>query len=139
VIVVDTNVVAELMRPSPAPQVREWVSPQAPGELCTTAITVAEIRYGLERLADGRRKDSLLAAATEVFAAFSEYIQPFDAGAAIWYATIVAHRDRLGLPIDGFDAQIAAICRTRGAALATRNAKDFRDTGVDMIDPWQQD
>jgi toxin FitB len=139
VIVVDTNVVSELMRPSPDPQVREWVSAQAPGELCTTAITVAEIRYGLERLADGRRKDSLLAAATEVFAAFSEYIQPFDAGAAIWYATIVAHRDRLGLPIDGFDAQIAAICRTRGAALATRNAKDFRDTGVDMIDPWQQD
>jgi predicted nucleic acid-binding protein len=137
VIVVDTNVVSELMRPSPAPQVREWVTAQPPGELCTTSITIAEIRYGLERLADGRRKDSLLAAATEVFAAFSDYIQPFDADAAIWYATIVAHRDRLGLPIDGFDAQIAAICRTRGAALATRNAKDFRDTGVDMIDPWQ--
>jgi toxin FitB len=138
VIVVDTNVVSELMRPSPAPQVREWVSAQAPEELCTTAITIAEIRYGLERLADGRRKDSLLAAATEVFATFSEFIQPFDADAAIWHATIVAHRDRLGLPIDGFDAQIAAICRTRGAALATRNAKDFRETGIDVIDPWQQ-
>jgi predicted nucleic acid-binding protein len=50
----------------------------------------------------------------------------------------VAHRDRLGLPIDGFDAQIAAICRTRGAALATHNAKDFRETGIDVIDPWQQ-
>jgi toxin FitB len=125
------------MRSSPAPQVRDWVSAQPPGELCTTAITVAEVRYGLERLAVGRRKDSLLAAATEVFAAFSDYIQPFDAGAATWYATIVAHRDRLGLPIDGFDAQIAAICRTRGAALATRHAEDFRDTGVDMIDPWQ--
>jgi toxin FitB len=139
VIVVDTNVVSELMRPSPAAPVRDWVSAQAPGELCTTAITVAEIRYGLERLADGRRKDSLLAAATEVFAAFGEYIQPFDADAAIWYATIVAQRNRLGLPIDGFDAQIAAICRTHGAALATRNAKDFRDTGIDVTDPWQQD
>jgi toxin FitB len=138
VIVVDTNVVSELMRPLPSPQVRAWVTAQAPGELCTTAITVAEIRYGLERLADGRRKQSLLAAATELFAAFSEYIQPFDADAAIWYATIVARRDRLGLPIDGFDAQIAAICRTRGAALATRNAKDFRDTGINVIDPWQQ-
>ena len=136
-IVVDTNVVSELMRPSPSPQVREWVSVQPPGQLCTTAITVAEIRYGLQRLADGRRKQSLLAAATEVFAAFSEYIQPFDADAAIWYATIAAHRDRLGLPIDGFDAQIAAICRTRHAALATRNAKDFRETGIDVIDPWQ--
>jgi toxin FitB len=138
VIVVDTNVVSELMRPSPDPQVREWVSAQAPGELCTTAITVAEIRYGLERLADGRRKQSLLAAATELFAAFSDYIQPFDGDAAIWYATIVAHRDRLGMPIDGFDAQIAAICRTRSAALATRNARDFQQTGIDVIDPWQQ-
>ena len=137
-IVVDTNVVSELMRPSPAPQVREWVTAQRPDQLCTTAVTVAEIRYGLERLPGGRRKDSLLTTATEVFAAFSEFVQPFDADAAIWYATIVAHRDRLGLPIDGFDAQIAAICRTRGAALATRNAKDFRETGIDVIDPWQQ-
>lgn len=137
-IVVDTNVVSELMRPSPSPQVREWVNAQAPEELCTTAVTVAEIRYGLERLPGGRRKDSLLTTATEVFAAFSEFIQPFDADAAIWYATIVGHRDRLGLPIDGFDAQIAAICRTRSAALATRNGKDFRETGIDVIDPWQQ-
>ena len=75
-IVVDTSVVSELMRPSPAPQVRDWVLAQAPGELCTTAVTVAEIRYGLERLPDGRRKDSLLAAATEVFAAFSESVEP---------------------------------------------------------------
>jgi toxin FitB len=138
VIVLDTNVVSELMRPSPAPLVREWVSAQAPGELCTTAVTVAEIRYGLERLADGRRKQSLLAAATDLFAEFSEYVQPFDADAAVWYATIVAHRDRLGLPIDGFDAQIAAICRTRAAALATRNTRDFQQTGIDVIDPWQQ-
>jgi toxin FitB len=137
VIVVDTNVVSELMRPSPSPQVREWVTARVRGELCTTAITVAEIRYGLERLADGRRKQGLLAAVAELFAAFSEYIHPFDAEAATWYATIVARRDRLGLPIDGFDAQIAAICRTRGAALATRSAKDFRETGINVIDPWQ--
>jgi len=138
-IVVDTNVVSELMRPSPSLRVRDWVDAQAPGELgTTTAVTVAKIRYGLERLRDGRRKDSLLAKATEVFAAFSEFIRPFDVDAAVWYATIVGRRDRLGLPIDGFDAQIAAICRTRGAALATRNAKDFRETGIDVIDPWQE-
>jgi len=138
VIVVDTNVVSELMRPSPSPRIRGWINAQAPDELCTTAVTLAEIRYGLERLPDGHRKDSLLATATKVFAEFSEFIQPFDANAAIWYATIVARRDRLGLPIDGFDAQIAAICHTRGAALATRNAKDFRETGIDVIDPWQE-
>ena len=73
-----------------------------------------------------------------MFAAFSEYIQPFDAAAAVWYATIVAQRDRLGFPIDDFDGQIAAICRTHGAALATRNVKDFEETGIDVIDPWQQ-
>ena len=72
-----------------------------------------------------------------MFAAFSEVIQPFDADAAVWYATIVARRDRLGLPIDGFDAQIAAICRARGAALATHNATDFAKTGINVIDPWQ--
>jgi predicted nucleic acid-binding protein len=138
VIVVDTNVVSELMRPSPSPLVRDWVNAQAPGELCTTAVTVAEVRYGLERLPDGRRKDSLVATARAVFTAFSEFIQPFDADAAVCYATIVARRDRLGLPIDGFDAQIAAICRTRGAALATRNTNDFRETGIDVIDPWQE-
>jgi toxin FitB len=137
VIVVDTNVVSELMRPAPSPQLRDWVSAQSPGELCTTAITVAEIHYGLERLHDGSREDGLLTAATEVFAAFSDYIQPFDAEAAVRYAAIVAHRDRLGMPIDGFDAQIAAICGTRGAALATRNAKDYTETGIDVIDLWQ--
>jgi len=83
VIVVDTNVASELMRPSPSPVVTDWVSAQSAGELRTTAITVAEIRYGLERMAEGRRKDRLRAAADEVFTAFSEYVMPFAAGAAV--------------------------------------------------------
>jgi toxin FitB len=134
-IVVDTNVVSELMRPSPDRAVVEWVGSAGP-ELCTTAITVAEIRYGLERLAGGRRKDRLRAAADEVFTVFSDYVLPFDAEASDHYALIVSHCDGIGRPIDGFDAQIAAICRARGATLATRNLKDFRETGVDLIDPW---
>ncbi|HEY1344372.1 MAG TPA: type II toxin-antitoxin system VapC family toxin [Streptosporangiaceae bacterium] len=136
-IVADTNVVSELMRPSPSPALRDWVSRQAAGELYTTAITVAEIRYGLERLADGRRKDRLQAAADRVFGAFSEYVLPFDTSAAVHYARIAGHRDQAGLPIGGFDGQIAAICRARGAALATRNIKDFAETGVEVIDPWR--
>jgi len=136
-IVADTNVVSELMRPSPSPAVRDWVSRQAAGELYTTATTVAEIRYGLERLTRGRRKDRLQAAADEVFAVFSEYVLPFDGGAAVYYAQIARHRDEAGLPISGFDAQIAAICRACGATLATRNTKDFLDTGVEVIDPWR--
>jgi|ERR1039457_711480 predicted nucleic acid-binding protein len=135
-IVVDTNVASELMRPSPAVAVRDWVRAQRARELCTTAITVAEIRYGIERLPGGRRKEALVTAAVEIFARFADQILPFDVAAAEQYALIVSERDGLGLPIDGFDAQIAAICRTRGAALATRNLADFRQTGVDVIDPW---
>jgi len=135
-IVADTNVVSELMRPSPSPAVRDWVSRQAAAELYTTAITVAEVRYGLERLAGGRGKDRLRAVADEVFAAFSDYVLPFDAAAAVHYARLARHRDEAGLPIAAFDAQIAAICRARGAVLATRNIKDFRETGVEVIDPW---
>jgi len=135
-IVVDTNVASELMRPSPSAEVRTWVRARNARELCTTAVTVAEIRYGIERLPSGRRKEALRAAAVEIFGMFGEQVLPFDAAAAEHYALVVSHRDGLGLPIDGFDAQIAAICRARGAALATRNLADFRETGVDVIDPW---
>jgi toxin FitB len=137
VIVVDTNAVSELMRPSPSSQVVEWVRGGDESDLYTTAITLAEIRYGIERLPDGRRKDVLRITTDNVFAAFEERVLPFDATAAVQYATIVSDRDRAGQPIDGFDAQIAAICRTRRAALATRNGKDFHGTGIDVIDPWQ--
>ena len=136
-IVLDTNVVSELMRPSVAAPVRDWLAGQPAASLCTTAITVAEIRYGLERLASGQRKDRLIAAADDIFAAFSEFVLPFDAHAAARYAVIVAGRERADQPIDGFDAQIAAICRDHGAALATRNVKHFSDTGIEIIDPWQ--
>lgn len=137
-IVVDTNVVSELMRPSPSPVVVGWVR-RSERELYTTSITLAEIRYGIERLADGRRKELLRSTAEEVFADFEERVLPFDAKAAVLYATIVSDRDRAGLPIDGFDAQIASICRAHRAALATRNSKDFQGTGTDVIDPWQPD
>jgi toxin FitB len=135
-IVVDTNVVSELMRPSPSAVVVAWVR-RNEGELYTTSITLAEIGYGIERLADGRRKQLLRSTAEEVFADFAERVLAFDAEAALAYARIVSGRDRTGLPIDGFDAQIASICNVHQAALATRNAKDFQDTGIDVIDPWQ--
>jgi predicted nucleic acid-binding protein len=68
---------------------------------------------------------------------FAEQVLPFDTAAAERYALVVTQRDGLGLPIDGFDAQIAAICRAQRAALATRNLADFRKTGVEVINPWQ--
>ena len=136
-IVVDTNVVSELMRPSPERAVREWVRSRKARELCTTAVTVAEVLYGIERLPKGRGKEVLRSAAVEIFEVFAEQVLPFDTAAAEQYALVVAQRDGLGLPIDGFDAQIAAICRAQRAALATRNLVDFRKTGVEVIDPWQ--
>ena len=136
-IVVDTNVASELMRPSPSVAVRDWVLGHDGRDLCTTAITLAEIAYGIERLPSGHRKDALRAAVAEVFGMFDEQVLPFDVAAAEQYALVVSHRDALGLPIEGFDAQIAAICRARGAALPTRNLADFQETGVEVINPWQ--
>jgi toxin FitB len=137
-IVVDTNVVSELMRPSPSAVVVGWVRGNK-HELSTTSITLAEICYGIERLADDRRKELVRSTAEEVFADFAERVLAFDAAAAVAYAMIVSGRDRAGLPIDGFDAQIAAICHAHRAALARRNANDFQDTEIDIIDPWQSD
>jgi toxin FitB len=138
VIILDTNVVSELMRQEPAPGVANWVRERDRRELRTTAITLAEIRYGIARLPDGRRKQVLLAAAEEIFAAFADQVLPFDTDAAEQYAVIVSSRERTGKPIAAFDALIAAVCRSRGAALATRNVSDFEGTGIEVGDPWHQ-
>jgi len=137
-IIVDTNVVSELMKPTPSEAVIAWVGARIGTELFTTSITLAEILYGIARLPEGRRKQLLSTTSSEVFAAFEDQVLPFDSSAAKRYSEVVQGRDKLGLPIDGFDAQIASICRAHGAALATRNLKDFRHTDVDLIDPWQR-
>src|SRR6266436_3183754 len=124
------------MRPSPAGRVREGVASQPVRELFTSAVTVAVVLYGIERLPQGRRQAELRSAATGLFDGFADQVLAFDAAAAVQYALVVSGRDRSGLPIDGFDAQIAAICRVRGAALATRNVADFRETGIKVINPW---
>lgn len=136
-IVVDTNVISELMKSSPEDAVIEWMSDHDGPELYTTAVTLAEIRYGIERLPEGRRRDFLAVTAEQVFAAFEDHVLPFDATAAVQYAFIVARCERAGSPIDGFDAQIASVCSVHGATLATRNVADFRSTGIEIVDPWR--
>lgn len=136
-IILDTNVVSELMRPSPQPEVVEWVRALPGREVFTTSITLAEIGYGIARLPEGRRRDAMSDIAGQVFTAFSENILSFDAAAAERYPVVVTRRDRAGLPIEGFDAQIASICHVRNATLATRNDKDFRQTGIEIINPWR--
>jgi predicted nucleic acid-binding protein len=137
VIIADTNVISELMKADPSPVVVAWVAEHASEEFRTTAVTLAEVLYGIERLPAGDRKATLRQTAADVFGRFAEDILPFDAAAATAYSEIVAQRDRQGAPIGGYDAQIAAICRTRGARLATRNTKDFEGTGVALINPWE--
>jgi toxin FitB len=136
VIILDTNVVSELMRPQPAPQVADWVRSRDRRELRTTSITLAEIRYGIARLPNGRRKQVLLDAADDIFRTFSDQVLPVDEAAAEHYANIASARERAGKPMSGFDALIAAVCRSRGAALASRNRPDFDGTGIEVIDPW---
>lgn len=136
-IVLDTNVVSELMRPAPAAGVVTWLRRQERGSLATTAVSVAEIRFGLARLPAGRRATKLQRLADDVLAAFPAQVLPFDVGAAALYGDIAAERECAGHHIDALDAQIAAICRLRAAPLATRNTKDFAHTGVDLVNPWR--
>jgi toxin FitB len=137
VIVLDTNVISELTRRSPAPGVISWLDSRPTAEVATTAITAAELLYGVARLASGRRKTELAAAVRGLLSDdFGGRVLAFDDRAAPCYADIVSARDQRGRPIGVADAQIAAICRSLDAALATRNTIDFEETGIELINPW---
>jgi predicted nucleic acid-binding protein len=137
VIVVDTNVISELMRPEPHPKVLAWVAAQPRTLLYTTHINQAEILYGIAALPEGRRRTALAAAAEGMFAEdFAGRILPFGAAAAVRYADIVITRRRAGNPIEGFDALIAATALAAGASVATRDTSGFAGCGLTLIDPW---
>jgi toxin FitB len=136
-IVVDTNVISELTRPKPAPEVLSWLDSLAVGDVATTAITAAELLYGVARLPEGRRKAELAAAVHELLSDdFHGRVLSFDELAADRYAEIAARRERLGRAIGLADAQIAAICSAVDATLATRNIADFEETGIPLVNPW---
>lgn len=136
-IVLDTNVLSELMRPRPAAQVVRWVEGQPSIELFTTAISEAEILCDIELLPRGRRRDGLLAAAESMFAEdFSGRVLPFDSSAARAFFSIAARRRAVGKPISHADAQIAAIVQLNNATLATRNVRDFDACGIRLHNPW---
>ncbi len=136
-IILDTNVVSELMRPLPAAKVRDWVAAQPTSSLYTTSITQAEILHGIALLPPGRRRDALERAADAMFAQeFAGRILAFGSDAAQPYARIAVRRRRAGRPISQFDAQIAAIAQATGAAIATRDVAGYSDCGVRLIDPW---
>ena len=141
-IVLDTKVLSEALKPSPSGVVLGWLAAQEPSSVFTTTITQAEILYGIETLPAGKRRVRLSTAIEKMFAAeFEGRILPFDEDAARAFAIIVAGRSvagrsGAGRPISQFDAMIAAIARSRMAVLATRNTADFERCGIQIVNPW---
>ena len=136
-ILLDTNVLSELMRPKPDPRVLAWVDAQPANQLVICAITVAEILYGIARMPEGKRKQGLLDMASAMFDEdFAGNILPFNADAAVHYAEIAAESEARGRVVEMADAQIAAIGRLHDAIVATRNTRHFESLGVGVVDPW---
>lgn len=135
--VLDTNVVSELMRERPNPDVLRWMDDQFTDNLFVTSITEAEVRTGIAILPEGERQRGLAAAAERLFGVFfEERILPFDSDAAKAYAMLAAERRATGRPISQSDCQIAAIAYSRGASVATRDVNDFKGSGAEVINPW---
>jgi len=138
VILLDTNVLSELMKPTPDDTVVAWIAGQPTQSLFTTSITQAEILHGVMLLPSGRRRQVFEAAAEAMFREeFAGRVLSFGGEAALPYAVIAVDRRRAGRPISHFDAQIAAIARVTGATIATRNVTDFDGCGVKLLNPWK--
>ena len=137
-IILDTNVVFEPLRPAPEPAVLAWLDAQAPATLCLTSITLAELLAGVAALPARRRRNKLGQALTEqVLPLFEGRVLAFDMRAAHAFARAQAGAQEAGSPISFADAAITAVAAAHGFAVATRNIDDFKGTGVEVIDPWQ--
>ena len=133
----DTNVLSAMMSAEPLPEVAAWVSGQPPGLLFTAAICQAEILSRLAILTEGRRRIDLEAAARAMFLEdFEGHVLPFDMAAAFAYADIFAARRRAARPAAAVDLMIAAVARSNGARVVTRNVADFDHCGVAVVNPW---
>ena len=137
-IVVDTNVISEVMRPQPSPAVLDWLNTQESNLLFITTVTLAEIGYGLRVLPDGLRRRQLQTRFEQFIAqAFEERVLDFTAPAAHAYAELMGHRKERGRAMSLPDGQIASIALAHGFAVATRNIKDFEGCGIELINPFE--
>lgn len=137
-LILDTNVISELMKLVVSTAVETWCASQSRENLYITTITQAEILYGIAILPDGARQQRLQDLAQAMFQEdFVGKTLPFDSESAVYYATIAAYCRRQGASISQFDTQIAAICRTHQATLATRNMDDFANCSIAIINPWE--
>lgn len=137
-IVLDTNVISEVFKPKPARGVLSWLQQQDDDAVFTTAVTRGELMYGLNIMANGKRRETLMSGLRRIFATrFAGRVLPYDESAADAYASILAQRRSIGRPTGMADAMIAGIARSRGASLATRNVRHFEDCGITLVDPWR--
>ena len=137
--ILDTNVLSEVTKLDPSTVVLRWLNRQTPSSLAIASISKAELLYGTESMAKGQRREALLSAIDKMLREdFGDRILPFDSEAAESYARIVASRRKAGKPISEADAQIAAIAHSQGAALATRNVKDFQGCDIRLLNPWSE-
>ncbi len=136
-IVLDTNVVSEAMRPKPNPNVVGWLNDQAADTLYLSSVTLAELLFGIGALPTGARKERLVRALDRLLALFPGRVLPFDQEAARRYADMAVTARAVGRPLPVADGYLAATAAAHGFAVATRNIRHFGDTGVGLIDPWQ--
>lgn len=137
-ILLDTNIVSEVMKPEPKNSVLQWLDYQETEELYLSTITIAEINFGIRILPDGRRRHTLANRFEDFIAkGFDQRILPFDTKAAYLFGELMARRRELGRPMSFPDGQIAAIVRSHHFVLATRNVDDFDHCGVDILNPFE--
>jgi predicted nucleic acid-binding protein len=136
-IILDTNVISEFMREKPDIKVKAWLDRQKPIHLFITTITVAEIKRGLARMPVGKRRAYLEAAFNDFMAeAFTGRVYPFDKDAADLYGDIAACGEKSGFHVDAVYLMIAAIAKNQRTQIATRNTKEFKGCGIELINPW---
>ncbi len=138
-IVLDTNVLSELIRPTPDAGVLRWVDSQLADDLWLCSPVAQELWFGIQRLPKGARQTRLAQAVTAMLEEdFLDRVLPYDLQAAICCAELLASREQQGRSMPLTDAHIAAICLSHQATLATRNTKDFAGTGLRLINPWNE-
>jgi hypothetical protein len=135
-ILLDTNVVSEAMKPEPDPAVRDWLDEQAAETLYLSSVSIAELLFGIGALPRGKRKDKLTAALDGVLDLFADRILSFDTGAARRYADLAVDARAAGKGFPTPDGYIAAIAASHDFAVASRDTSAFAAAGLTVIDPW---
>lgn len=139
-IILDTNVVSELLRPAPEQRVEQWLSALDGTRVFLTTVTEAELRYGVALMPDGRRRTAISLMLDRILREdFAGRKLPFDSPAAEAFAEIASARRAAGHPIAQADGMIAAIAHSVAAPIATRNVKDFEGCGIEIINPWESE